>query len=94
MGSWGKIGGEGSSGKVGIGEGGIGEGGGIGSESSGGNDRSGLEACGWLGIHKVGSKDLRHMDRGVRFVTGVGMSEGRSSESDDGSNGETGLGGL
>ena len=94
MGSWGKIGGEGSSGEVGIGKGGIGEGGGVGGESGGGDDRSGLEACGWLGVREVGSKDLRRMDRGVRFVTGVGVSEGGSGESDDGGDGETGLGGL
>ena len=94
MGSWGEIGGEGSVGEVGIGEGGIGEGGGVGG--GGGDDGSGLDACGWLGVRgvTVGSKDLRRMDRGVRFVTGVGVSEGGSCESGDGGDGKTGLGGL
>jgi len=90
VGSWGEIG----DGEGGIGEGSIGEGSGIGSESGGGDDGSGLEACGWLDICEVGSKDLRRMDRGVHFVTGVGVLEGGSGESDDGGDGETGLGGL
>jgi len=110
VGSWDEIGsegsvGEGSIGKVGIGEGGIGKGGsvgkggigkggGIGGESSGGDDGSGLGACGWLGVREVGSKDLRCMDRGIHFITGVGVSEGGSYESDDGGDGKTGLGGL
>jgi len=110
VGSWGEVGGEGSIGKGsvgevgigkggigeggGVGKGGIGEGGGVGGESSGGDDGSGLGACGWLGVREVGSKDLRRMDRGVRFVTGVGVSEGGSCESDDGGDGKTGLGGL
>ena len=94
MGSWGKIGSKGSIGKVGIGKGSIGKGSGIGGESSSGDDGSGLDACGWLGICKVGSKDLRCMDRGVHFITRVGMSEGRSSKSNNGSNGKTRLGGL
>jgi len=47
--------------------------------------RSGLEVCGWLGIHRVGSKDLRYMDREIHFVTGVGMSEGRGGSSETGS---------
>jgi len=65
VGSWGETGGEG----------GGGEGGGVGGESGGsGDDGSGLEACGWLGIREVGSKDLRHIDKGVRFVTGMGVS--------------------
>jgi len=84
VGSWGKIGGEG----------GCGECGSIGSESGGSDDGSGLEACGWLGVREVGSKDLRRMDRGVRFVTGVGVSEGRGGESDEGGDGKTGLGVL
>ena len=84
MGSWGKIGGEG----------GCGECSGIGSESSSSNDRSRLEACGWLGIHEVGSKDLRCIDKGVCFVTRMGVSAGRSGESNNGGDGETGLGVL
>jgi len=82
VGSWGEIGSKG----------GYGECGGIGSESGGSDDRPGLEACGWLGICEVGSKDLRCIDKGVHFVTGMGVSAGRSGESDDGGDGKTGLG--
>ena len=93
MGSWGKIGSEGSGGevsvgKVGIGKGSIGEGSGIGSESSSGDDGSGLEACGWLGIREVGSKDLRCMDKGDCLADGMpGGLKGEGSGS-----GETELG--
>ena len=34
---------------------------------------------------------MRRMDKGIHFVTGVGVSVGGSGESDDGGNGETGL---
>ena len=79
MGSWGKIGGEGSVGEVGIGEGG---------ESGGGDDGSGLDTCGWLGVRKVGSKDLRCMDKGNHLADGMpGGLEGEGS-----GGGETELG--
>ena len=94
MGSWGEISSEGSIGEGGIGEGSIGKGGGIGSESGSSGDGSGLGAYGWLGVHKVGSKDLRCIDKGIRFVTGMGVSEGGGGESDDGGDGKTGLGVL
>jgi len=70
VGSWGEIGSKGSVGEGSIGEGGIGKGGGIGGESGSGDDGSGLGACGWLGICKVGSKDLRHIDKGICFIIG------------------------
>ena len=70
-----------------------------GDESGGGEGGSGnntvlerLEACSWLGVGEVGSRDLRRIDKGIRFVTGVGVSAGGSGESDDGGDGETGLG--
>jgi hypothetical protein len=48
----------------------------------------------WLSVDEIGSKDLRGMDKGIRFVTGVVMSAGGSGESDDGNDGATGLGEL
>jgi len=84
VGSWGEIGSEG----------GGGEGCGVGGESGGGDNESRLEVCDWLGVRKVGNKDLRRVDRGIRFVAGMGVSEGGGGESDDGGDGETGLGGA
>ena len=49
---------------------------------------------GRLGKGEVGIWDLRRIDRGVHFVTGMGMSAGGSGESNNGGDGETGLGGL
>jgi len=77
----------------------VGDGGGedSGDESSGGGDNTvleWLEACSWLGVGEVGSRDLSRMDKGIRFITGVGMSAGGSGESDDGGDGEAGLGDL
>ena len=68
-----------------------------GDEGGGGGDNTvleRLEACGWLGIGEVGSRDLRHMDKGNRFVVGVGVSAGGSGESDGSSDDEAGLGEL
>jgi len=58
---------------------GVGEGSGVkGGNCDGSNGRSGgnstelgrLEAGGWLGIGKIGSRDLRHMAKGIRFAAG------------------------
>ncbi len=49
---------------------------------------------GGLGEGEVGIWDSRRINKGVRFVTGMGVSAGGSGESDDGGDGETGLGGL
>lgn len=54
--------GGGSEGGVGKGEGG--DKGKDGSSGGGGGDGN------WLGVSEVGNKDLRRMDRGIRFVTG------------------------
>ena len=53
-----------------------------------------FRACGGLDEGDAGSRDSRCIDKGVRFVTGMGASAGRNGESDDGGDGETGLGGL
>ena len=58
-----------------------------------GGDKGG-ERCGgdgsWLGIGKVGSKDLRRADKGARFVAGTGGRHG----DDSGGKGRTGFGKL
>ena len=77
----------------------MGDGGGEdgGDESGGSGDNTvleWLEACSWLGISKVRSRDLSCMDKGICFITGVGMSAGGSGESDDGGDGKAGLGDL
>ena len=59
------------------------KGGDKGSERHGGNGS-------WLGISKVGSKDLRHADKGTRFIAGTGGRPG----GDSGSKGRTGFGKL
>ncbi len=44
-----------------------------GDESDGGGDNTvleRLEACSWLGVGEVGSRDLRRIDKGIRFVIG------------------------
>ena len=59
----------------GVDDGSVGNGG---DGSRGGDDAElgRLEAGGWLGIGEVGSKDLRRIDRGIRFVAGVGGRPG------------------
>jgi len=67
-------GGERGSGNDSVDEGGGGDSS-SGSEGDGGNGRSGgddtelgwLEAGSWLGVSKVGSRDLRRMAKGIRF---------------------------
>jgi len=50
--------------------------------------------CSGLDEGDAGSRDSRHIDKGVRFVTGMGTSVGGSGESDDGGDGKTRLGRL
>jgi len=74
VGGSGDDGGSGSADKVGVGESGGVEGG----NCNGSIDRSGgdsaelgqLEAGGWLGVGKVGSRDLRRMAKGIHFAAG------------------------
>jgi len=74
VGGSGDDGGGGSADKVSVGKGsGI-----KGGNCDGSNGRSGgnsaelgwLEAGGWLGIGKIGSRDLRRMAKGIRFAAG------------------------
>ena len=44
---------------------------GSGEGSVGGTELGRLGAGGWLGVDEFGSKDLRRMDKGIRFAAGT-----------------------
>ena len=68
-------GGNGGGGESGVGEG-VGDTvedkGDLGEDSVGTTELGLLGAGSWLGVGEVGNKDLRRVDKGTRFVTGMG----------------------